>query len=82
MSAGVAFPIAYDNRLIFMGTDVSNNAELWSSDGTSFGTYMLREFVPGNTTGGSPKDFTIMNGVLYFLADDGSNGYEIWSYTP
>jgi hypothetical protein len=43
---------------------------------------MLREFVPGNTTGGSPKDFTIMNGVLYFLADDGSNGYEIWSYTP
>jgi ELWxxDGT repeat protein len=49
MSAGVAFPIAYDNRLIFMGTDVSNNAELWSSDGTSFGTYMLREFVPGNT---------------------------------
>ena len=31
---------------------------------------------------GNPQDFAVLNGVLYFQADDDTNGSELWKYDP
>jgi ELWxxDGT repeat protein len=50
--------------------------ELWKSDGTSGGTTLVDDIVPGN--GGSyPRDLTNVAGTLYFFANDGS-GSQLW----
>lgn len=52
-----------------------NEYELWKSDGTPGGTTKL----PGlNFTGSNPGRFTVYNGLLYFSANDGTHGWEIW----
>jgi ELWxxDGT repeat protein len=48
---------------------------LWRSDGTAGGTVQL----PGlSFTGSSPRRFTVYNGDLYFSANDGTHGWEVW----
>ena len=65
----------------FIGSDSTNGQELWKSDGTMAGTQLIKDINPGAdgslslTTGWSP--FAIGN-VLYFTADDGSTGSELW----
>ena len=57
----------------------SRGAELWSTDGTVAGTRLLKEIRPGSQ--GSDIVFTadsILNGALYFRADDGVSGPELW----
>jgi len=42
-------PIAYtNNTLFFMANDGVNGSELWRSDGTSAGTYLLDQMTPGS----------------------------------
>jgi ELWxxDGT repeat protein len=49
--------------------------ELWRSNGTPGGTVKL----PGlNFTGSDPSQFTVYNGSLYFSANDGTHGWEVW----
>ena len=51
--------------------------ELYVSDGTTAGTFMLKDIYAG-TNGSDPGSFCEMNGQLYFSADDGINGRELW----
>ena len=37
-----------DNVVYFLGGDLSSGADLWRSDGTSTGTYLLKDLVPGD----------------------------------
>jgi ELWxxDGT repeat protein len=47
------------------------------SDGTTGGTMLLKDINPGS--GSSYGDlFTMFNNKLYFQANDGTNGYELW----
>jgi ELWxxDGT repeat protein len=59
----------------------SGNWELWRSDGTSEGTRLVKEIRPGNASPfGNINDleFERVGAALYFAADDGVNGRELW----
>ena len=57
--------------------DDGHGAELWRTDGTAAGTYLLRDINPGEPSS-SPTGFIVINDVAYFRADDGTNGKELW----
>jgi uncharacterized delta-60 repeat protein len=69
-----ARPVAVGNILYFPGQDSEGNVELWRSDGTSAGTYRVKDLLPAgvNPTAGSwPEALTNVNGTVYFTALDG-----------
>jgi ELWxxDGT repeat protein len=69
-----------NGTLFFAATEGISNTELWKSDGTITGTLMVKDINPGifGPPGSSPSHLTDVNGTLYFAADDGSEGVELW----
>jgi len=75
--AGLA---ALNGRLYFgAGEDGISSVELWQSDGTTAGSRMVQDINP--TTSADIYDMMVVNGRLFFGADDGSNGNELWLLT-
>ena len=71
--------------LFFTSQDDIHGYELWKSDGTAAGTVMVKDIMPGGASSVPPVineladlDFTNVNGTLYFTANDGLHGYELW----
>lgn len=58
----------------------ATGVELWKSDGTEAGTVLVKDIRPGGDPTGSsyPTRLTNVNGTLFFIADDGTHGYELW----
>jgi ELWxxDGT repeat protein len=77
LSASGGTGIAYGNLFLFAGTD-ANGTELWKSDGTAAGTGLVRNIHLGTDQSGNPSDLTLVNGIVYFRADDGAIGEELW----
>src|SRR5262249_9775741 len=50
------------------------------SDGTVAGTHMVKDINPGGPGAFNqfPADLTNVNGTLFFPADDGVHGYQVW----
>ena len=72
-------PVPGTNSVIFNGRDSSASPadyELWISDGTTEGTFMLKDIYSGSDSS-SPSWFTPLNGKIYFSAKD-DNGKELW----
>jgi ELWxxDGT repeat protein len=77
---------AYNGKLYFSANDGVHGYELWSFDGTT--AQMVAEINPTADPGNgdtflmdsSPQDLTVFNGLLYFSADDGVHGRELWSF--
>jgi ELWxxDGT repeat protein len=65
-----------NGTLFFTADDGTGDVELWSSDGTSPGTALVRNIHP--TSSSFPQNLTNLNGVLYFTARDGTSGRELW----
>jgi ELWxxDGT repeat protein len=64
--------------LYFPAEDPVNGLELWRSDGTTTGTYMVENINPGSADS-SPHDLTDLGGTLMFAADNGAAaGDELW----
>src|SRR5205823_835644 len=63
--------------LYFRASDGANGIELWRSDGTSSGTFLLAQVVP-DSGDGSPQNFCEAGGTLFFTASDGATGRELW----
>jgi ELWxxDGT repeat protein len=65
-----------NNVAYFIADDDQHGSELWRSDGTGAGTYMVKELEPGTA---SPYLFNIaaLNGKIYFNAYS-SNGSGVW----
>src|SRR4029077_11936431 len=66
--------------VVFSAFDDATGRELYASDGTAGGTVLLKDINPGAgsslTTDGLPP--VVFGGNLFFLADDGTHGRELW----
>jgi ELWxxDGT repeat protein len=73
--------IAFKGRLFFSANDGVHGEEPWVSDGTEEGTYMLKNIneepadIPYHSY---PTRFFATDSLLYFKADDGIHGPELW----
>ena len=74
------FLYAVGNTLYFGANNGTGGKELWKSNGTDAGTVMVKDVNPtGNSYPGFPStNMCAMNGILYFSATNGTNGYELW----
>ena len=76
----------FRGTLYFCATDDVHGYELWSFDGTN--AQMVAEINPTPDPGNgdtflmdsSPANLTVLDGLLYFSANDGIHGRELWSY--
>lgn len=72
----------FNNKLFFNGSDNINGSELWSSDGTTSGTTIFKDINSGINSSFNPNlppHFTFFNNKMFFVANDGITGFELWS---
>lgn len=56
---------------------ISMDHKLWRTNGSNAGTYPLTDrFL--DFFGPSPQKLAVLNGYVYFSADDGKHGFELW----
>jgi len=74
-----------NGTLFFTANDGTTGRELWTSDGTEAGTVLVKDIRPGSDNDHdddhdheSPGLLTNVNGTLFFGADDGTTGFELW----
>lgn len=81
--------LAWNDRLVFIADDGLHGAEMWLTDGTESGTHLVKDIRPGPESAFEipadlPHDlanyvvFIDVNGTLFFIADDGTHGHELW----
>ncbi len=64
-----------DGILYFRDTDVVHGSKLWKSDGTAAGTVPVGDSFAHSP----PQKLTVSGDKLYFTADDGVTGPELWA---
>lgn len=81
--------VEQDGVIFFTATDTTSydpprpeevreyGAELWRTDGTPGGTWMVKDLRPG-LAASFPNHFARMGGKVYFFADDGEHGSVLW----
>jgi ELWxxDGT repeat protein len=74
---GAPFVVA-DGRLFFPASSPGLGRELWSSDGTALGTQLVQDVALGPASS-DPGELTLAGTNLFFTADDGTTGVELWA---
>tara|TARA_B110000211_G_scaffold228460_1_gene284694 strand:- start:99 stop:2648 length:2550 start_codon:yes stop_codon:yes gene_type:complete len=59
-------------------TTDGNGTELWVSNGTEEGTYMLKDINPGTASGYASGGMFLFEDKYYFIGNDGVNSSELW----
>ncbi len=80
-----SYPLDLTNvngTLFFSANDGVHGYELWKSDGTAAGTVLVKDINTGFNgsypIGSYPHDLTNVNGTVFFSANDGVHGYQLW----
>ena len=68
--------IPFQGKVLFSASNGTNGTQLWISDGTTNGTFMLK--VINSFSGSSPKYFIEYNNEVYFNAYEPTLGSELW----
>lgn len=66
-----------DTAIYLGGYNLSTGYELWKSDGTSQGTALLKDLVPG-PSGSGPFQFTKLGNTVFFSATTAYRHHELW----
>lgn len=86
LEAGNAWVTLSNNRIFFVANDAKTGKELWVSTGASGNATLVKDIRTtsagiGLTQGSAPTHLVNANGRIFFLADDGVNGRELWTST-
>lgn len=87
-SSGPFWLSSAGGNLFFSAEDGTHGQELWKSDGTTTGTALVKDIRPGRL-GSQPlgpvmnaylsePGFVSADGEVFFFADDGTHGLELW----
>lgn len=81
--SGDGFPAKFlisNDKLYFTAVTAESGLELWVSDGTIAGTNLVKDIRTGGGLMGnsSPDYLTDYNNKVYFAANDGVSGIELW----
>ena len=85
--SGDSYPLgmtAFNGAIYFQAYTFTDGTELWRTDGTLEGTVQLNDInqllqpVGSPGANSNPNSFATFGGYLYFGADDGTNGTELW----
>ena len=76
----------FNDRLYFNANDGEDNDELWVTDGTAEGTKLVADLNPGERNNGfanssSPTNFMVLGDRLFFVANNGETGRELFKLT-
>ncbi|PKP22799.1 MAG: hypothetical protein CVU05_02455 [Bacteroidetes bacterium HGW-Bacteroidetes-21] len=75
--------ILYNNKLYFVADDGTSGTELWCTDGTEAGTTFVKDINPGSGSAFNSSTISsfygeVYNNKLYFTANNGTSGTELW----
>jgi ELWxxDGT repeat protein len=73
--------LATDGKIYFTATAPGAQRELWVSNGTAEGTFQVTSIRNGSGNA-DVREITVMNEILYFRANDGIHGAELWTLDP
>jgi trimeric autotransporter adhesin len=68
--------LVHENVLYFIADNGTTGRELWRTDGTPSGTYLLKELIPG-AAGVAEIHFTVFDGQI-FMGVSGDDSFAIW----
>ena len=82
-SGGPTYMTTYNGKIYFTAySGPAQNPELYVTDGTTSGTGLFLEINPSTVNtlaaGSNPNDLFVYDGYLFFSADDGTHGRELW----
>jgi ELWxxDGT repeat protein len=69
--------VFFDNILLFPAGDATTGWEVWRSDGTATGTYLLKD-INLDAESSTALDFRTVNGNTYFSASNGSTNRKLY----
>ena len=69
--------VSMGDYVIYSGYSDEKGHELFRSNGTEDGTFLVKDINPGENSS-SARGMTEVNGIAYFTADDGIHGEELW----
>ncbi|MFN8521328.1 MAG: ELWxxDGT repeat protein, partial [Chloroflexota bacterium] len=75
VGAKPAYLTPYLGSLVFSAREDGRGRELWIATPTT--ARRLKDIAPGATSS-SPRDFVVLDGIVYFSAGDGTHGRELW----
>ncbi len=73
--------VALGNDVYFAALGATGGRELYKTDGTAGGTSIVKDIYPGDfgAISVTAHKAAVYNGKLYFAANDGVNGIELWA---